>query len=93
MTPRIIVNKHQTSIYIPKENGYVLEKTIKDIQKLKHYSVIWSSNHFIIKYPLNPYHKQKIINAFKVEKQRKVDKTVISGFKGCLITGYKFEWL
>lgn len=90
---KIITHKHQTAIYIPKENGYVLEKAIKSIQKLEHYAVTWEKNHFIVKYPLNQYHKTKILNAFKVEKERKANKKVISGFKGCLVTGYKLVWL
>lgn len=90
---KIIVHKTQTAIYIPKKDGHVLEKTINSIQKLKNYTVTWEKNHFIIKFPLNQYHKTKILNAFKTEAKRKEEKKVISGFKGCLITGYKLVWL
>lgn len=93
MSVRIVTHKNQTSIYLPKKDVDILKCVLSKIKVLQHYTLSYVQNRFIIKYPLSQYHKTKIINAFKAEEIRKKELKIIRGFKGCLITGYGFEWM
>ncbi len=91
---KIITNKHTTTIYTEKKNGKLLKSTLKKIKELQYLDAKFEKNRFLIKYVLTQYHKTKIINAFKTDVELKESKkNIISGFKGCPISGFDFVWL
>lgn len=91
---KIVNNKHSTTIYLEKKHEKLLRATLKKIKELEYMDVIFEENRFIIKYVLTQYHKTKIINAFKTDiKQKESKKNIISGYKGCAISGFDFVWL
>ena len=90
---KIIVSKNQTEIYALKKDRPVLKKAMKEINALKYFTCVWNDGKFIVKHPFSQYQKSKIIKAFRTELENSDKKTVITGFKGCLITGFKLEWL
>ena len=90
---KIVNNKHSTTIYLEKKHGKLLRSTLKKIKELQYIDAVYEENRFIIKHYLTDYHKTKIRNAFNVPEEKKSKKDVISGFKGCSISGFGFRWL
>ena len=87
---KIINNKRTTVVYLEKKHGKLLRSTLKKIKELQYVDVIFNKNRFVVKHVLNQYHKTKIVNAFNADESK---KNIISGYKGCAISGFGFEWL
>ena len=90
---KIVFHHDHTAIHTSKKNEKEIVKAIKTISALKNYSLTWHQNKFIIKRVLNEYQVRKIIKLFKNAKAVKKDRKIITGFKGCLITGFQLKWL
>ena len=91
---KITTTKNTTSFYIQKKDGIVLKKAINSVKILKHYIVEFSKNRFILRHRVTSFELKTIMQYFEVEEQKKEDlRTVVSGFTGCLITGFNLEWV
>lgn len=85
---KIRIHKNKTIFYTPKEKGEKLKVELLKIDDLRDYELVWNYNMFIIDFPLTQMMKNRILEAFEVQKETKI----IRGHYGCLITGYGLKW-
>lgn len=90
---KIIIYKHQTSFYFPKNDEKKLKETLDESKSYKDFKLIWNDGYFYIKIPISFKYKAYLLELFEGEKKKEPkQKDVIRGFTGCLITGHKFRW-
>lgn len=85
---RYIINyKHKTLFYFKQEDKKLLWEELKKHTSLKDYKLIWYIDHFTLGKPILKSASSEILEVF-----RNTSNTIITGYQGCLITGYNFSW-
>jgi len=83
----IKARKEATEFYIDKSDYQYLRKALNFYKSLSVLKLVYDK--YIIQSRLSKCMQNSITEKFKEYKNNEV---IISGFQGCLITGYKFKW-
>lgn len=87
---KIIQQENNTVIYTTEIDKDQIEKTVQSMEALRDCKIEIYEDSFSIDIILNEYQRAKFRKAFREAKRK---EGIISGFKGNLITGDRFEWL